>query len=116
MTYFKKQKRCAQLWSVQNFNQNVIWMHIDGEKHKILLFIYPRQKYSVFFSINMHPNQVLIELLDTAEQGATFSFFEISHVTQKSPYLVASFPKMEVDPEKLKGAFISESQKSSIRT
>ena len=116
MTYFKKGKSCTPVWSVQKFNQNLIWMNIDGEKHKICLSGIDKQKYFVFFSINMHPNQVLIEVLDTPEWGATLSFFEISHVTQRSPYLVASFPKMEVDPEKLKGAFMSESHNSPIRT
>jgi len=76
MTYFKKGKCCTLLWSVQKFNQNLIWMHIDGEKHKILLSGIDKQNYFGFFSINMHPNQVLIELLDTPEQGATFSFLK----------------------------------------
>ena len=84
-------------------------MHIDGEKHKIVLFIYPRQTYFVFFSINTHPNYIMIKVLDTPELGASFLFFEISHVTRKSPYLVDSFPKMEVDPEILKDAPMSES-------
>ena len=63
----------------------------------------------MFFSVSMHPNQVLITVLSTLELDATFSFFDLSHVTHKSPYLVVPLPKIVTDPENPKGAFTSES-------
>ena len=63
----------------------------------------------MFFFVNIHPNKVLIEVLNTPELGATFSFFDLSHVTHKTPYLVAQLPKVLVDPEKWKDAFMTKS-------